>query len=59
MEEEGVPGLYASFWHGLWATPAAIVTRLNSAVRAALADPAVQKRYADRCSPPWPTCTRL
>ncbi len=51
MEEEGVPGLYASFWHGLWApkaTPAAIVTRLNSAVRAALADPAVQKRYADQ-----------
>ncbi len=51
MEEEGVPGLYASFWHGLWApqaTPAAIIARLNSAVRGALADPAVQKRYADQ-----------
>ncbi len=51
MEEEGVPGLYASFWHGLWAPkgmPTAIIARLNSAVRAALADPAVQKRYADQ-----------
>jgi tripartite-type tricarboxylate transporter receptor subunit TctC len=51
MEEEGVPGLYASFWHGLWVpkrTAKDIVGRLNSAVRAALADPVVQKRYADQ-----------
>src|SRR5262249_41047742 len=51
MDEAGVPGLYASFWHGLWApkrTPEAIIGRLNSAVRSALADPTVQKRYADQ-----------
>jgi len=51
MEEEGVPGLYASFWHGLWApkgTSKDIVARLNSAVRSALADPTVKKRYADQ-----------
>jgi tripartite-type tricarboxylate transporter receptor subunit TctC len=51
MEEAGVPGLYASFWHGLWApkgTPTDIIGKLNSAVRAALADPAVQQRFADQ-----------
>jgi len=51
MEEEGVPGLEASFWHGLWApkaTPADVIARLNAAVRAALADPMVRQRYAEQ-----------
>ena len=51
MEEAGVPGLYASFWHGLWApkgTPKEIIVRLNSAVRSALADPKVRQRYTDQ-----------
>jgi len=51
MEEAGVPGLYASFWHGLWVpkgTSKTIVGRLNSAVQSALADTTVQKRYADQ-----------
>jgi len=51
MEEAGVPGLYASFWHGLWApkgTPKDIIVRLNSAVRLALADPMVRQRYTDQ-----------
>jgi tripartite-type tricarboxylate transporter receptor subunit TctC len=51
MEEAGVPGLYASFWHGLWApkgTSHVIIARLNSAVRLALADPTVQKRYIEQ-----------
>jgi tripartite-type tricarboxylate transporter receptor subunit TctC len=51
MEEAGVPGLYASFWHGLWApkgTPADIVAKLNAAVRAALADAAVRARFAEQ-----------
>jgi len=51
MEEAGVAGLYASFWHGLWApkgTPRDVVARLNSAVRSALADPAVRQRFADQ-----------
>ena len=51
MEEAGVPGLYASFWHGLWVpkgTSAQVIARLNSAVRAALADAAVQQRFAEQ-----------
>jgi tripartite-type tricarboxylate transporter receptor subunit TctC len=50
FEEMGVPGLYMSFWHGLWApkgTPAAAIAKLNGAVRAAMADPTVKQRYAD------------
>jgi tripartite-type tricarboxylate transporter receptor subunit TctC len=51
MKDEGVPGLEASFWHGLWApkaTPADVIARLNAAVRAALADPMVRQRYAEQ-----------
>ena len=51
MEEAGVPGLYASFWHGLWVpkgTPKNAIARLNSAVRSALADPVVRQRFADQ-----------
>jgi tripartite-type tricarboxylate transporter receptor subunit TctC len=50
-EEMGVPGVYLSLWHGLWAskgTPKNIVAKLNAAVVAALADPNVQKRLADQ-----------
>jgi len=41
----------ASFWHGLWVpkgTPKNAIARLNSAVRSALADPAVRQRFADQ-----------
>ena len=51
MDESGVPGLYASFWHGLWVpkgTPTEAIAKLNSAVRAALADPTVRQRFADQ-----------
>ncbi len=51
IDEAGVPGLYASFWHGLWVprgTPRNIVTRLNEAVRSALADEDVVQRLADQ-----------
>jgi len=51
MEEAGVPGLYASFWHGLWAPKGAskaVIARLNYAVQSALADVTVQKRYVDQ-----------
>ena len=47
MIESGVPGLSISFWHGLWTTkgtPKEVVTRLDAAVQAALADPAVRQR---------------
>jgi len=49
--EIGLPGIYVSFWHGLWApkgTPNAIVAKLNSAVVKSLADAALQKRFADQ-----------
>ena len=51
FEEMGVPGIYVSFWHGLWApknTPNDIVAKLNEAVVKSLADPTVQKRFADQ-----------
>jgi tripartite-type tricarboxylate transporter receptor subunit TctC len=50
MDEVGVPGLYISFWHGLWAprgTPKDVIAKLNAAVVEALADPAVSQRLAD------------
>jgi tripartite-type tricarboxylate transporter receptor subunit TctC len=50
VDEAGLPGLYVAFWHGLWAprdTPKDIIAKLNAAVVAALADPAVRRRLAD------------
>jgi tripartite-type tricarboxylate transporter receptor subunit TctC len=50
FEEMGVPGLFMSFWHGLWVpkdTPADVVAKLNGAVRAAFADATVKQRYFD------------
>jgi tripartite-type tricarboxylate transporter receptor subunit TctC len=49
-DEEGVPGLYASSWQGLWVpkgTPKAAIDRLNGAAIDALADPAVRRRLAE------------
>jgi tripartite-type tricarboxylate transporter receptor subunit TctC len=51
IDEAGVAGLYASFWHGLWmpkGTPQDVITKLNSAVQAALADATVRQRFADQ-----------
>jgi tripartite-type tricarboxylate transporter receptor subunit TctC len=51
FDEMGVPGIYVSFWHGLWApkgTPKDIIAKLNDAVVQALADPTLQKRFADQ-----------
>jgi tripartite-type tricarboxylate transporter receptor subunit TctC len=50
VDEAGLPGFYASFWQGLWVperTPPTIITKLNSAVVDALADPGVRARLAD------------
>lgn len=49
VDEAGLPGFYASAWFGLWApknTAVGIVTKLNAAVIAALADPAVRAKLA-------------
>jgi tripartite-type tricarboxylate transporter receptor subunit TctC len=46
----GIPGLVMGFWHGLWSpkgTPADVVSKLNRAVRTALADATVKQRYVD------------
>ena len=48
-DEAGVPGLYYSTWHGIWApkgTPADVVAKLNAAANAAMANPETQKRIA-------------
>jgi tripartite-type tricarboxylate transporter receptor subunit TctC len=50
MDEAGVPGFYLSVWHGIWAprgTPKDIITKLNSAVVTALANPALQRKLID------------
>jgi tripartite-type tricarboxylate transporter receptor subunit TctC len=50
MGELGYKKLDIDFWHMLLApagTPRPIVDKLNTALRAALADPKVQKRFAD------------
>jgi tripartite-type tricarboxylate transporter receptor subunit TctC len=50
VDEAGLPGLHTSVWHGLWvpkATPDKVIARLNAAASQALADPGVQKRFAD------------
>jgi len=49
-DEIGMPGMYISFWHGLWApkgTPKPVIAKLNGAVVDALADPALQQRLTD------------
>jgi tripartite-type tricarboxylate transporter receptor subunit TctC len=50
VDEAGMQGLYVNIWYGLWApagTPKDITAKLNSAALTAMADPAVQKRFAD------------
>jgi tripartite-type tricarboxylate transporter receptor subunit TctC len=49
LAEGGVPNVELIFWQALWApkgTPKPIIAKLNDAVRKALADPAVRKRFA-------------
>jgi tripartite-type tricarboxylate transporter receptor subunit TctC len=50
VEEAGLPGFYASNWHGLWVpkgTPMGVIAKLNIAIVDALADPAVRSRLVD------------
>jgi len=49
-DEIGAPGMYISFWHGLWVpkgTPPDTIAKLNNAVNESLADAAVRKRLTD------------
>jgi tripartite-type tricarboxylate transporter receptor subunit TctC len=57
IDEEGIPGLYASFWHGLWTpkgTPKDVIAKLDSAVVETLADPAVNQRLVLIGQQSWP-----
>ena len=48
--EAGGPRLHVTTWRGIWApkgTPRDVITRINRAVTAALADPNLQRRAAD------------
>jgi tripartite-type tricarboxylate transporter receptor subunit TctC len=50
MDEVGAPGMYISFWNGLWApkgTPKEVIARLDAAVVETLADPAVRQRLTE------------
>jgi tripartite-type tricarboxylate transporter receptor subunit TctC len=49
VDEAGLPDLYVSVWHGLWApkaTPKDVIAKLNGAAVAALADPSVRQKFA-------------
>jgi len=57
IDEEGSPGLYVSYWYGLWApkgTPKDIVMKLNGAVVTTLADQTVRQRLFDLGQEIWP-----
>ena len=50
VDEAGIPGLYTSVWHGIWApraTPREIIMKLNAAIVESLADPTVRQRFID------------
>lgn len=50
VDEAGLPGFYMSIWHALWVkagTPKDVVAKLNGAMREALKDEAIRKRFAD------------
>jgi tripartite-type tricarboxylate transporter receptor subunit TctC len=57
LDELGVPGTYATFWHGIWApkdTPKPIIDKLNAAFKETLGDAAVQQRFKDVGQEMWP-----
>lgn len=57
-DEAGLPEFVASLWYGLWVpkdTPKEVVEKLNTTIRQVLADPSVERRFADlgiQISPP-------
>lgn len=49
VDEAGLPGLYVSVWHGLWApkaTPADVIARLNGAVVKSLGERGTKEKLA-------------
>jgi tripartite-type tricarboxylate transporter receptor subunit TctC len=50
VDEAGLPGYHIWLWSGLWVpkgTPKDVIAKLNAALREALADPGVLKRFGD------------
>jgi tripartite-type tricarboxylate transporter receptor subunit TctC len=50
LAEGGLPGFEVTVWHGLYATrgtPRPVIDKLASALRAALGDPVLKRRFAD------------
>jgi tripartite-type tricarboxylate transporter receptor subunit TctC len=50
VDEAGLPGFYVSAWEGIWVpkgTPKDVISRLNTAIVAALADPSVRRKLAE------------
>jgi tripartite-type tricarboxylate transporter receptor subunit TctC len=50
LDEQGLKGFEVKVWHGLYApkgTPAQVLERLNAALRASMADPAVKQRLSE------------
>ena len=51
VDEAGVPGLHLAPWQAMWApkgTPKDVIARLNGAVVAALADPAIRAKLTEQ-----------
>lgn len=50
VDEAGLPGLYISYWHGLWAprgTPQEIIAKINDAVVEALTNDTLRRKLID------------
>jgi len=57
IDEAGMPGLYASFWHGLWPpkrTHQDVIAKLHAVLVDTLADPVVRQRLTDVGQEIWP-----
>lgn len=53
LDEQGLKGFEVKVWHGMYAakdTPAAVIDKVNAALRFALQDPMVKQRLADLSS---------
>ena len=50
-DEAGVPGIYVTTWHGIWApkgTPKPVIAKLTAAAQAAMADPGSRARLTEQ-----------
>lgn len=50
VDEAGLPGLYVTLWHAIWAPkgmPKEVIEALNGALTKTLADPVIQKRLIE------------